>query len=86
MGASCVHGLHEPYVGLAMPNGRVKWFNKAKGFGFITQDSGEEVFVHHSAIKGTDRVLEKGQKVQFDVLPGDRGPQAANVTRLRMLF
>ena len=69
-----------------MPNGRVKWFNKAKGFGFIAQDGGGDVFVHHSAIKGGDRALEKGQKVQFEIVPGDRGPQASNVVKLRMLY
>ncbi len=63
--------------------GTVKWFNAEKGFGFIEQENGGDVFVHFSAIQ-TDgfRTLDEGQRVQFDVVEGARGPQAANVTKL----
>lgn len=64
-------------------NGRVKWFNAEKGFGFIERDGGEDVFVHFSAIQSDGyRSLDEGQMVQFDIVKGDRGPQAANVTRI----
>jgi CspA family cold shock protein len=63
-----------------MANGTVKWFNDAKGFGFISQEGGEDVFVHHTAIKMEGfRTLKEGQKVQFDVVQGPKGLQAANV-------
>jgi CspA family cold shock protein len=64
-----------------MANGSVKWFNDAKGFGFITQaDGGEDVFCHHSAIQADGfRSLAEGQKVEFDVTRGPKGLQAANV-------
>jgi CspA family cold shock protein len=63
-----------------MANGTVKWFNDAKGFGFISQDGGEDVFVHHTAIQMDGfRTLKEGQKVQFDVVQGPKGLQAANV-------
>ena len=63
-----------------MKNGTVKWFNADKGYGFITGEDGNDVFVHFSAIQ-TDgfKTLEEGQKVTFDEEPSDRGPQAANV-------
>ena len=62
--------------------GTVKWFNAEKGFGFIEQDGGgEDVFVHFSSIKAEGyKSLDEGQKVQFDIEKGQRGPQAANVT------
>ncbi|CAH2212286.1 cold-shock protein [Tepidibacter aestuarii] len=65
-----------------MKTGIVKWFNSEKGFGFITVDGGEDVFVHFSAIQ-TDgfKTLEEGQKVEFEVTEGPKGPQAANVTK-----
>lgn len=62
-------------------NGKVKWFNAEKGFGFIERDGGEDVFVHFSAIQSNGyRSLDEGQMVQFDIVKGDRGSQAANVT------
>ena len=66
-----------------MVQGTVKWFNSEKGFGFITQDGGPDVFVHFSAIQ-TDgyRELKENQRVEFDVKTGDKGPQAENVTVL----
>ncbi len=67
-----------------MPNGTVKWFNDAKGFGFIApEDGSKDVFVHHTAIKSEGfRSLAEGQKVTFDVEQGQKGPQAANVRPL----
>jgi CxxC-x17-CxxC domain-containing protein len=63
--------------------GAVKWFNEAKGFGFIQEDGGEELFVHFSAIAGDGfKTLTQGDRVEFDVVPGAKGRQAANVTRL----
>lgn len=66
-----------------MAKGTVKWFNSEKGFGFITKEDGNDVFVHFSAIQGDGfKTLEEGQSVEFDVTQGTRGDQAANVTRL----
>jgi CspA family cold shock protein len=67
---------------IKMATGTVKWFNAEKGFGFIAQDGGgPDVFVHYSAIASTGyRELNEGQKVQFDVVQGPKGPQAENVT------
>ena len=64
-----------------MATGTVKWFNSEKGFGFIEQDGGgADVFVHYSAIEsGGYRELQEGQKVEFEVQPGQKGPKAANV-------
>ena len=64
-----------------MATGTVKWFNDAKGFGFITrEDGGKDVFVHHTAIKAQGfRSLREGQQVEFDVVEGQKGPAAANV-------
>ncbi|KAF5040848.1 cold-shock protein [Sedimentibacter sp. B4] len=64
-----------------MNKGTVKWFNAEKGFGFITRDNGNDVFVHFSAIQGNGyKSLEEGQAVSFDITQGSRGDQAANVT------
>jgi len=64
-------------------DGTVKWFNADKGYGFIERDSGEDVFVHFSAIQGDGfKTLDEGQKVEFDVVSGDRGQQAENVVRV----
>jgi len=66
-----------------MENGSVKWFNNSKGFGFIARESGNDVFVHHSAIQGEGyKSLDEGQQVQFDVVNGPKGDQATNVVKL----
>ncbi|CAM3287980.1 cold-shock protein [Vagococcus fessus] len=66
-----------------MEQGKVKWFNNEKGFGFIEIDGQDDVFVHFSAIQGDGfKSLEEGQEVEFSVVDGDRGPQAADVTKL----
>ncbi|RKD21854.1 cold-shock protein [Ammoniphilus oxalaticus] len=63
--------------------GKVKWFNAEKGFGFIEREDGDDVFVHFSAIQGDGfKSLEEGQSVEFDIVEGARGPQAANVVKL----
>ena len=64
-----------------MANGTVKWFNEKKGFGFIEQDEGPDVFVHHTDINATGfKTLKEGDKVTFDLEQGPKGPKAANVT------
>jgi CspA family cold shock protein len=69
---------------MARETGTVKWFNSEKGFGFITRENGEkDVFVHHSAIQGGGfRTLNEGERVEFDVVQGQKGPAAENVNRL----
>lgn len=63
--------------------GNVKWFNADKGYGFIESEGNDDVFVHFSAIQGDGfKTLDEGQKVEFDIVDGQRGPQAANVVRL----
>ena len=65
---------------MEMTKGTVKWFNQEKGFGFITADNGEDVFVHYSQIvKDGFKTLDEGEKVIFDVTEGQKGPQASNV-------
>jgi CspA family cold shock protein len=67
---------------MLMASGTVKWFNAEKGYGFITQAGGEDVFVHFKAINGDGfKSLDEGQKVEFDVVKGPKGLQAANVTK-----
>jgi CspA family cold shock protein len=66
-----------------MARGTVKWFSAEKGYGFIAVEGGKDVFVHYSAIVGEGfKTLEEGQRVQFDIVDGRKGPQATNVTVL----
>lgn len=66
-----------------MPKGTVKWFNDAKGFGFIAQEGGKDVFVHFSAIEAAGfRSLAEGEEVEFDIVEGPKGLQAANVKKV----
>lgn len=66
-----------------MARGKVKWFNAQKGYGFITPESGSDVFVHHSAIQGSGyKTLEEGQEVEFEIEKGPKGEQAKNVIKL----
>ncbi|MFP3867784.1 MAG: cold-shock protein [Desulfobacteraceae bacterium] len=63
--------------------GKVKWFNDSKGYGFISRESGPDVFVHHSAIQSEGfRSLEENQEVEFEVVQGNKGPQARNVVKI----
>jgi CspA family cold shock protein len=70
----------EQEEGIAVPEGQVKWFNEKKGFGFIEQDNGPDLFVHHTAITGEGfKTLSEGQKVRFEVEETPKGPKAKNV-------
>lgn len=63
--------------------GKVKWFNQKKGFGFIQREDGDDVFVHYSAIQGEGfKTLDEGDEVEFDIVESERGLQAANVVKL----
>ncbi len=63
--------------------GKVKWFNEKKGYGFITPDEGEDVFVHHSSIKMEGfKMLAEGDEVEFNIIPGEKGSKAENVVRV----
>ena len=67
----------------SMPKGKVKWFSDTKGYGFIEQENGEDVFVHFTAIQDEGfRTLKEGQMVEFEIVQGPKGPQAANVVKL----
>ena len=66
-----------------MTEGTVKWFNEAKGFGFLSHEGGPDVFVHHTEIRAEGfRTLNEGEKVQFEIVDSPKGPRAANVTPL----
>jgi CspA family cold shock protein len=66
-----------------MPTGTVKWFNERKGFGFIEQETGPDVFVHHSAINASGfKTLNEGDRVSFEIEQGKKGPAAVNVTKI----
>ncbi len=66
-----------------MVKGTVKWFNNQKGYGFITPESGDDVFVHHSAIQSEGyKSLDEGQQVEFEIQEGPKGPQAINVVKI----
>ena len=65
-----------------MPRGKVKWFNEAKGYGFIEQEDGPDVFVHYTAIDEQGfRTMSEGQEVEFEIKQGDKGPQATRVVK-----
>jgi CspA family cold shock protein len=69
--------------GFTVVKGKVKWFNDAKGYGFITPENGKDVFVHHTAIQGEGfKTLKEGQDVEFEITKGPKGEQAQNVVKL----
>lgn len=66
-----------------VPRGKVKWFDNKKGYGFVTDESGKDIFVHHTAIQGEGyKTLDEGQGVEFEVVQGPKGEQASNVTKI----
>ena len=66
-----------------MVKGKVKWFNNQKGYGFITPENGNDVFVHYSAVQGDGyKTLDEGQPVEFEIVKGDKGEQATNVMKI----
>jgi CspA family cold shock protein len=66
-----------------MASGKVKWWDNTRGFGFISQDAGEDVFVHHTAVMGAGfKVLKEGEQVTFDIVRSEKGPKAQNVQRV----
>ena len=66
-----------------MATGTVKWFNSTKGYGFVTSEDGQDVFVHHSDIQGEGfKTLDEGQAVEFDITEGPKGPKAANIRKV----
>ena len=72
--------------GTVKSKGTVKWFNDRKGFGFIHVENGQDVFVHYSALQGEGfKTLKEGESVEFDLVEGAKGPQAANVVKLGMV-
>jgi cold shock protein len=76
------HSLTPGQEDHAVAQGTVKWFNAEKGYGFIAQDDGADVFVHYSAIEGGGfRSLNEGERVEFDIVPGAKGPQAKSVRK-----
>jgi len=80
--AAIVRGIRPATRSNEVASGTVKWFNEAKGFGFISQEGGEDVFVHFSTIQGNGfKTLAEGERVTFDVVKGPKGLQAANVTK-----
>ena len=67
-----------------MASGKVKWFDNKRGFGFIAQETGQDIFVHHTSIQGTGyKTLQEGEVVNFEVINSDKGPKAQNVARAR---
>jgi CspA family cold shock protein len=77
-------GVRFRMSGEYMASGKIKWFDNKRGFGFIAQDSGQDVFVHHTSILGQGfKTLNEGDEVTFDIVPGDRGLKAQNVQRAR---
>ena len=81
--STAVQERFTPQEAARMARGKVKWFNDAKGYGFIEQDSGEDVFVHFSAITMDGfKTLAEGQEVEFEIRTGEKGLHAANVTRV----